>query len=119
MGNYGAGTLAYRCSSQFRTHVLKTWPQFIDPIGYGQKTFELRYNDRQFCIGDMLDLREWNPDTEKWGPRHIVCQITYILDSYEAGRIKGGLTPGFVILGIRLPANHVWPPEIEKGQSGE
>jgi DnaJ-class molecular chaperone len=43
------------------THELKTWPEFFEPLSNGNKTFELRYNDRAYSVGDELCLREFDP----------------------------------------------------------
>lgn len=42
-------------------HELKTWPEFFGPILKGEKTFEIRANDRKFNVGDVLILREFRP----------------------------------------------------------
>lgn len=42
-------------------HELKTWPEFFEPVAHGDKTFELRFNDRDYQPGDVLHLREFTP----------------------------------------------------------
>ena len=65
------------------THELKCWPQYFGPIEDGRKTFELRKNDRGYQTGDVLLLREWNPDalTELMGytGNAMLVEVTYIL----------------------------------------
>ena len=40
-------------------HELKILPQYFKEVISGSKTFEIRKNDRNFCIGDRLVLKEW------------------------------------------------------------
>lgn len=39
-----------------RVHRLKTWPTYYDAIERGEKTFEVRRNDRGFQTGDTVEL---------------------------------------------------------------
>lgn len=53
-------------------HELKIWPQFFEPVVGGQKTFEIRKNDRGFQNGDVVILREWDPTTAyRWPNAHL------------------------------------------------
>jgi ASC-1-like (ASCH) protein len=40
-------------------HQLKTHPQYFDKVKTGEKTFELRKNDRNFEVGNTLILRRY------------------------------------------------------------
>ncbi|VEF93151.1 Domain of Uncharacterised Function with PDB structure [Streptococcus pseudoporcinus] len=42
-------------------HMLKCYPEYFEAIMDGTKTFEYRYNDRDFKVGDELLLREYDP----------------------------------------------------------
>jgi hypothetical protein len=42
-------------------HDLKIWPQYFVEVAAEQKTFEIRKNDRDYQVGDVLRLREWEP----------------------------------------------------------
>lgn len=44
-----------------RTHKLKTWPEPFRAVVSGAKRHEVRTNDRGFAVGDLLELREWEP----------------------------------------------------------
>lgn len=64
-------------------HDLKIWPEYFEAIANGQKTFEIRINDRDYKIGDCIKLKEWDytingtPDKRYTG-REIVGKITYL-----------------------------------------
>lgn len=45
-----------------RTHRLKTWPQYFRAVKRGEKRFEVRRNDRDFRVGDRLELVEFDPE---------------------------------------------------------
>lgn len=92
---------------QRKAHRLKIWPQFIDAIGREEKTFEVRKNDRDFRVGDILHLREWNPETKEWGSLSITCFVTYILHGPAFG-----IEEGYCVMSIAMPPNHHWPPKI-------
>lgn len=72
---------------------LKIWPVFFEPIFDGTKTFEIRKNDRQFCVGDTLHLQEWDPETERFTGRSCMCRVTYITDEFQLD--------GYVVLALR------------------
>ena len=71
-----------------KTIELKTWPEYFEKILSGDKTFELRVNDRDFAVGDLLILREWDPATGYTG-RKTERRISYILKGGEFGIAKG------------------------------
>lgn len=75
---------------------LKIRPEFYIPIECGEKTFEVRKNDRNFAVGDILWLREYREDIKKYTDRSLYAIVTYILDNKEF------CLPGFVILSIKL-----------------
>jgi hypothetical protein len=60
------------------THDLKTWPSAFEPINNEDKLFEIRKNDRDFKVGDRLNLHEWNPESETYSGRVISCKVKYI-----------------------------------------
>ncbi len=81
-----------------RRHELKCWPEPFSAILDGSKTFEFRYDDRGFAVGDVLELQEWDPHTRyAVGPeyRRAEVEVTYLL------RGAFGVPEGFVVMGIR------------------
>lgn len=98
-------------------HALKTLPGFLDAVGSGAKTFEVRRDDRDFQVGDWLTLREWDDAIAEFGPRWIACKISYVLRGPASEPF--GVRPGFCVLGIKLPANHQWPPNTTRSTTVE
>lgn len=48
------------------THKLKTHPRYWDASAAGQKTFEVRKNDRFFQRGDIVELLKWEPTEQRY-----------------------------------------------------
>ena len=67
----GYGDVCPECDYQktvfSKLHVLKTWSNFFQAIKSGTKTHELRQDDRNFKVGDVLCLVETFPDEENNG----------------------------------------------------
>lgn len=99
-----SGSLKRRVRPERQAHQLKTLLEYLCAIGSGVKTFEVRKNDRDFHAGDILHLREWDQTRREWGPHSVTCFVTYVLRQFP------GIEPGYCVMGIRLPANHQWPP---------
>ena len=74
---------------------LKISSLYFDDVQCGKKTFELRFNDRQYDVGDILILREF--DGVDFTGRIVSVVITYILQDCGFG-----LVDNYVILGIAL-----------------
>ena len=43
-----------------KTHELKLDIKYFDDVKSGKKKFEIRKNDRDFVVGDILDLKAWD-----------------------------------------------------------
>jgi len=57
----------------------KTWPEYFEAICKGHKTFEVRLADFECKKGDILILREWDPEKKDYTGRTIEKKITYIV----------------------------------------
>ena len=75
-------------------HELKILPEYYQLIEIGEKTFEVRFNDRNFAKGDMLFLREH--DENGYTGRAIAAEVTCLLDNPRFCK------KGYVIMGIRV-----------------
>lgn len=74
-------------------HELKTLEPYFYDVKIGKKDFEVRFNDRNFQVGDILILRQQIPG-EGTTHRTIHKKVKYILEYPEV------LLPGYVILGL-------------------
>ena len=73
-------------------HRIKAWPEYFAPLAAGEKTFELRYNDRDYQVGDRLFIEEWDLETETYTGNVEKRTVRYIL---TGARYPGeGLLPG-------------------------
>jgi Domain of unknown function (DUF3850) len=73
-------------------HELKSWPMFFEPVLRREKTFEIRFNDRGYKVGDTLLLREWDPNTKKYSGREVRRRVLYVTEYMQ--------TPGWVTMSI-------------------
>ena len=77
-------------------HELKTWPKYFAAVRSGQKRFEIRRNDRDFKVGDILVLREFDPEDDAYTGQSEERQITFLLSEED----YGGVIHGFVAIGF-------------------
>lgn len=77
-------------------HQLKIEPQFFEPLRTGLKRCELRKNDRNYAVDDLLIISEFilNPYPQYTG-RVLAMRITHIV---EGGCY--GLESGWVCLSV-------------------
>lgn len=74
-------------------HRLKIHPEYFDAVLKGEKTFEIRKNDRNYQVGDFLILQEFDPVTNEYTGEEVERRITYITayaqqDNYVVLAIK-------------------------------
>ena len=98
-------------------HELKTWPEFFDAVDRGEKTFEVRLDDRGFQVGDTLRLQRFRPGhSSQWGANRYVdrddgnhspyfdealnAEIR-VLVTYKLPGGRFGIDPAFCVLGFR------------------
>ena len=80
-------------------HRLKTCPKPFTALWSGEKTFEIRNNDRGYAVGDRLVLQEFFPDSCMWGRRIVSADVAYILDG------GFGLHEGYVCMALTNQLN--------------
>ena len=77
------------------THNLKILKPYFEAVAAGDKTFELRKDDRPYKIGDTLVLNEIGAGNEPTG-RTIKKKVGYILRNCP----EYGLDNGYCILSL-------------------
>ncbi len=86
-------------------HFLKIEERYYEAIERGQKTCELRYNDRDYQAGDLIRfITKWvgqdRPSGERfegdYWVRANVYKITHVLHEFD------GLKKDYVILSLKL-----------------
>ncbi|WP_418131302.1 DUF3850 domain-containing protein [Variovorax sp. 278MFTsu5.1] len=86
-----------------KTHILKSWPKFFEPIAAGIRTHELRRCDRDFHVGDRIELREFDPVTNEYTGRVCFVLVMSITSAEEPCAVsEEALNPHFCILSVRL-----------------
>lgn len=75
-------------------HELKIAPNYFEKVFSKEKSFEVRYDDRNFQVGDILKLMEYVDGS--YTGRFVYTKVTYILREFE------GLQPNFVVFSIEL-----------------
>ena len=76
-------------------HELKILPEYYEEVKCGTKNFELRKNDRDYKVYDVLRLRAWK-DGQYLDKPPLERIISYILTDCK----EYGLMDGYVILGF-------------------
>ncbi len=72
--------------------VLKILPEYYKEVLIGNKTFEIRKNDRDFKVGDTIILMQY--DGEKYMDSEIIeAKISYVTDFMQKDN--------YVVLGLK------------------
>lgn len=77
-----------------KKHNLKITPEYFEKVIEGVKKFEIRYNDRNYKLEDILTLEEY--DKGGYTGRYINTEVIYILED------KNYMKNNYVALGIKL-----------------
>lgn len=77
------------------THRIKLKEQYVEAVEAGEKTFEIRYNDRGYQKGDLIKFVVVKNDGDEVGLNTLpIYEITYV----QSGL---GMEGGYVALAIR------------------
>lgn len=90
-------------------HLLKILPEYFEEVLKGNKTFEIRKNDRGFKLGDILILAEYSISIQSFTGRVIEKEVTYIL---EGGSF--GIEKSFVVMSLQALPISIFDKERSK-----
>lgn len=82
-------------------HKLKILPEYFEAVVAGRKTFEIRKNDRDYKVGDWLELNEWTPEGGYTGAS-TTRYVSYILYNWE-----NAMHEDYCIMALKLSAPNV------------
>lgn len=82
-------------------HKLKIETQYFKQVISGEKTFEIRFNDRYYVVGDHLILCEYDSVTCRYSGSSAFVLVTSICDD------KRFVKPGYVVMSIKVLAKVV------------
>lgn len=78
-------------------HLVKSWPAPFSAVWYGEKNHEIRFNDRDYKVGDTVRMLEYKPEEKIYTGRKVDAIITY-LRTQGVGLQEGFCVFDFVIL---------------------
>ena len=82
-------------------HHIKLKAQYCDPVLHGEKTFEVRDNDRGYQKGDYIVFIPVNEDGTRQ-PFHPIEKEEYVITYVHSGY---GLKEGYVVFGLKNVKN--------------
>lgn len=84
-----------------KVHDLKIWPEQYQKVINGHLSFQYRENDRNYQMGDVLILSEWNPKMNEFTGRKIGARVKYVFDEMTSGDVPVHIAPGFCVMSIK------------------
>ncbi len=61
----------------------KTWPYLFEKVLSGEKRFDLRIAEFECEVGDILVLREWDPEKKEYTGRELEKEITFVIKTKD------------------------------------
>lgn len=60
-----------------KKHKIKIWPNYFEAVLSGDKKHEIRINDRDYQVGDILKMNEVDPESGQYSGRYLSVRVTY------------------------------------------
>jgi hypothetical protein len=87
-------------------HTCRSWCHLFEPILTGAKTHDLRIDDRNYQVGDVLQLQEYDITSGSYTGRELNALVTYITGRGEGQHpcafSSAVLHRDYVILSIKV-----------------
>lgn len=80
-----------------KLHELKTETKYFKLVWNGLKRFEIRLNDRNYKVLDMVKLNEWDTEKKDCTDRYIFGYISCIIDGGQFG-----LDENYCVFGLNV-----------------
>lgn len=96
---------AYSYPPGTRVQRVKCWPEFFEALWDGRKRFEVRKNDRDYQLGDVLQIREWRPPSEGDPEGHDTGRVVETRIGYILRGGQFGIDPDYCVIGFAAPNN--------------
>ena len=79
------------------SHELKSWPDQFQAMWTGRKRAEFRRDDRGYAVGDLLELREWDPAAGGYTGFRLTARVPHLVQgpAYE-------IPAGVVVLSVEV-----------------
>jgi len=61
----------------------KTVPDLFEKVLNGEKNFDLRIAEFECEVGDVLVLREWDPELKEYTGRQLEKTVTFVLKTKD------------------------------------
>lgn len=83
------------------THMVKSWSHLYDAIVSGAKSYDLRKNDRDYKVGDILHLKQYDNINGKFTGWQTTRRISYITSNDTPCAVSSAVLPNeYCILGF-------------------
>lgn len=80
-------------------HQLKIIPKYFEDVVLNNKNFEIRKDDRDFKVNDILVLREYDETKKQYTGCEATCKVIYLLKHED---FPQGIKEGYCVMGIKL-----------------
>jgi hypothetical protein len=80
-----------------KVHELKTVKPHFSAVWSKIKRMEIRNNDRNFQLGDVLHMREYDLDKKEYSGRYMLVDVIHILPGGQFG-----IHPDHCVMSIKI-----------------